>query len=86
LPEADAIVHPSIPGSEYVCPYLSGAGVAFKIADALLGDEALQLIDLAAIGTVADAVALKGENRVIVTEGLKQMKNNNHRWLECLAR
>jgi single-stranded-DNA-specific exonuclease RecJ len=84
LPEADAIVHPSIPGAEYVCPYLSGAGVAFKIADALLGDEALQLIDLAAIGTVADAVALKGENRVIVTEGLKQMKNNNHVGLSAL--
>ena len=86
LPEADAIVHPSIPGAEYVCPYLSGAGVAFKIADALLGDEALQLIDLAAIGTVADSVALKGENRVIVTEGLKQMKANHHVGLSALLK
>ena len=86
LPEADAIVHPTIPGSEYVCPYLSGAGVAFKIADALLGDEALELIDLAAIGTVADSVALKGENRVIVTEGLKQMKQNHHVGLTALIK
>lgn len=86
LPEADAIVHPTIPGSEYVCPYLSGAGVAFKIADALLGDEALELIDLAAIGTVADSVALKGENRVIVTEGLKQMKQNHHVGLSALIK
>ena len=86
LPEADAIVHPSIPGSEYICPYLSGAGVAFKIADALLGDEALELIDLAAIGTVADAVALKGENRVIVTEGLKQMQKNHHVGLTALLK
>lgn len=86
LPEADAIVHPTIPGAEYVCPYLSGAGVAFKIADALLGDEALELIDLAAIGTVADAVALKGENRVIVTEGLKQMKQNHHVGLSALIK
>lgn len=78
LPEADAIVHPTIPGAEYVCPYLSGAGVAFKIADALLGDDALELIDLAAIGTVADSVPLLGENRVIVTEGLKRMSQNNH--------
>ncbi|MFC6322377.1 single-stranded-DNA-specific exonuclease RecJ [Companilactobacillus baiquanensis] len=78
LPDADAIVHPTIPGFEYVCPYLSGAGVAFKIADALLGDEALELIDLAAIGTVADSVPLLGENRVIVTEGLKRMSENNH--------
>ncbi|WP_119326112.1 single-stranded-DNA-specific exonuclease RecJ [Companilactobacillus musae] len=86
LPEADAIVHPSIPGSEYICPYLSGAGVAFKIADALLGDEAMELIDLAAIGTVADSVALKGENRVIVTEGLKQMKQNHHVGLSALLK
>ncbi len=86
LPDADAIVHPTIPGSEYVCPYLSGAGVAFKIADALLGEEAMDLIDLAAIGTVADSVALKGENRVIVTEGLKQMKQNHHVGLSALLK
>lgn len=86
LPEADAIVHPTIPGSEYICPYLSGAGVAFKIADALLGDEALELIDLAAIGTVADSVALKGENRVIVAEGLRQMKKNHHVGLGALVK
>lgn len=86
LPEADAIVHPSIPGAEYSCPYLSGAGVAFKIADALLGDEALELIDIAAIGTVADSVALKGENRVIVAEGLRQMKKNHHVGLEALIK
>nr|WP_153381560.1 single-stranded-DNA-specific exonuclease RecJ [Companilactobacillus mishanensis] len=84
LPEADAIVHPTIPGAEYTCPYLSGAGVAFKVADALLGDEALEFIDLAAIGTVADSVALLGENRVIVTEGLKHMKDNNHVGLKAL--
>ncbi|WP_125761283.1 single-stranded-DNA-specific exonuclease RecJ [Companilactobacillus hulinensis] len=86
LPEADAIVHPTIPGSEYVCPYLSGAGVAFKIADALLGDEALDLIDIAAIGTIADSVPLLGENRVIVTEGLKRMADNKHVGLTALIK
>ena len=86
LPEADAIVHPTIPGSEYVCPYLSGAGVAFKIADALLGEDALDLIDIAAIGTVADSVPLKGENRVIVTEGLKHMKQSQHVGLTALLK
>ncbi|WP_235700536.1 single-stranded-DNA-specific exonuclease RecJ [Companilactobacillus nodensis] len=86
LPEADAIVHPTIPGSEYVCPYLSGAGVAFKIADALLGDDALELIDLAAIGTIADSVPLLGENRVIVTEGLKRMADNKHVGLGALIK
>lgn len=86
LPEADAIVHPTIPGSEYVCPYLSGAGVAFKIADALLGDEALDLIDIAAIGTVADSVAIKGENRVIVSEGLRRMRQTKHVGLATLIK
>lgn len=86
LPEADAVVHPRIPGAEYPCPYLSGAGVAFKFADALLGDDALQFADLAAIGTVADSVALKGENRVIVSEGLKRMHENNHIGLTALAK
>lgn len=85
LPEADAIVHPSIPGAEYTCPYLSGAGVAFKFADALLGDDALNFIDLAAIGTVADSVALKGENRVIVAEGLKRMSVNHNLGITALA-
>ncbi|APX72681.1 single-stranded-DNA-specific exonuclease RecJ [Companilactobacillus allii] len=84
LPEADAIVHPTIPGFEYTCPYLSGAGVAFKIADALLGDDALDLIDIAAIGTIADSVPLLGENRVIVTEGLKRMADNKHVGLSAL--
>ncbi|WP_245994732.1 single-stranded-DNA-specific exonuclease RecJ [Companilactobacillus furfuricola] len=85
LPQADAVVHPRIPGSEYPCPYLSGAGVAFKFADALLGDDALDFVDLAAIGTVADSVALLGENRVIVSEGLKRMKENGHLGILALA-
>lgn len=54
-------------------PYdnLCGAGVAFKIAAALLGKEAYKYLDYAALATVADSVPLTGENRDIVAEGLK---------------
>lgn len=54
-------------------PYdnLCGAGVAFKVACALLGDKAYKYLDFAALATVADSVPLMGENRDIVAEGLK---------------
>ncbi len=50
---------------------LSGAGVAFKVATALLDEVPQEMLDLAAIGTVADLVPLVDENRVLVTAGLQ---------------
>lgn len=55
----------------YIYDNLCGAGVAFKVACALLGEEAYKYLDYAAIATVADSVPLTGENRDIVFEGLK---------------
>lgn len=55
----------------YIYDNLCGAGVAFKVACALLGEEAYKYLDFAAIATVADSVPLTGENRDIVYEGLK---------------
>ena len=54
-------------------PYdnLCGAGVAFKVGCALIGEEAYKYLDYAAIATVADSVPLVGENRDIVAEGLR---------------
>lgn len=54
-------------------PYdnLCGAGVAFKVGCALIGESAYDFLDFAAIATVADSVPLTGENRDIVAEGLK---------------
>lgn len=59
-------------------PYdnLCGAGVAFKVACALIGDRALMFLDYVAIATVADSVPLTGENRDIVHEGLKIIRDN----------
>lgn len=55
----------------YIYDNLCGAGVAFKVACALLGEKAYKYLDFAAIATVADSVPLTGENRDIVFEGLK---------------
>ncbi|GAB2024399.1 single-stranded-DNA-specific exonuclease RecJ [Lactovum odontotermitis] len=74
LPNAFAIVHPRHPESEYPFDDLCGAGVAFKVATALLESVPVDMLDLAAIGTVADMVSLADENRVLVSLGLKQLQ------------
>ncbi len=86
LPDADAIVHPALPGTAYPFTGLCGAGVAFKLAwslaqahagsdkvDASMRELLVQLLGLAAIGTVADVVPLIDENRIIVTSGLRAL-------------
>ena len=64
------VVNPKL-ADDYPYDNLCGAGVAFKLAHALLGEAAYQYLDFAALATVADSVPLLGENRDIVTEGLK---------------
>jgi single-stranded-DNA-specific exonuclease len=79
LPDAVAIINPKlIPPKpvleEAPLAELSGAGVAFKLAQALLGnniDNVRDLLDLAALGTAADVVPVVGDNRIILKEGLK---------------
>ena len=56
---------------DYPYDNLCGAGVAYKLAAALLGERANGLLDFCALSTVADSVPLTDENRIIVTEGLK---------------
>jgi single-stranded-DNA-specific exonuclease len=70
LPPAVAIVNPHRPDATYPDRRLAGSGVAFTLARLLLGDAALDLADLAAIGTVADVAPILGENRGIVRLGL----------------
>ena len=64
------VINPKLE-DEYPYDNLCGAGVAFKVACALLGEAAYQYLDFATLATVADSVPLLGENRDIVTEGLK---------------
>lgn len=75
LPEAYAIIHPKHPLGNYPFAELSGAGVALKLASALLGEIPTEALELAAIGTVADMVDITDENRTIVLSGLNLMKD-----------
>jgi single-stranded-DNA-specific exonuclease len=77
LPAAFAIINPKLPADTYPFRELCGAGTSFKVATALYRrlmpervEELKWLLDIAAIGTVADVMPLIGENRVIVKYGL----------------
>lgn len=76
VPPAIAVVNPKLPNSSYPFSELAGVGVAFKLLQALfqgIGKEKQldRLIDLVAMGTVADMMPLLGENRYLVKQGLK---------------
>ncbi|WP_303973420.1 single-stranded-DNA-specific exonuclease RecJ [Streptococcus merionis] len=85
LPEAFALVHPEHPQADYPFKHLAGCGVAFKLATALLEDVNTELLDLVAIGTIADMVSLTGENRVLVKYGLEVLKRTQRLGLQELA-
>ena len=88
LPDAVAVVDPARADDESPCKTLSGAGVAFKLCAALDGCEPEALLDfcgdLAAVGTVADVMVLKGENRTIVKHGLQAMQHSERPGLLAL--
>ena len=75
LPDAYAIIHPKHPDSIYPFSDLAGVGVAFKLACALLEYIPTELLDLVAIGTIADMVSLTDENRIMVKYGLSILAN-----------
>lgn len=90
LPEADAIVNPNLPGEEFPSKNLAGVGVIFYVMLALrahlraihwfreknIPDPNLaQLLDLVALGTVADVVTLDNNNRILVAQGLQRIRS-----------
>jgi len=94
LPDAYAFVNPRLPGETYPFRELCGAGISFKVLQAVymtfFPDERDQLkwfLDVAAVGTVADVMPLVGENRTIVTYGLIVLsKSKRHGFREMIAR
>lgn len=92
LPEAVGVICPKQAGNVYPYEHLSGVGLAFKIAEALLlrrplvGVSAHNWLDLVALGTVADVVPLTGENRSLVRKGLEILKQSNREGILALAR
>jgi len=89
LPNALAVLDPLKPSCNYPFKYLSGAGVAFKLAQGAcerIGkrDLPLQYIDLVALAGAADIVPLVDENRLLVAEGLNMINNNPRPAMEAL--
>jgi single-stranded-DNA-specific exonuclease len=80
LPRAEVIVNPNLPGSRFTSRALAGVGVAFYVVAALgkvLGRpdfRAAELLDLVALGTVADVVPLDRNNRILVEQGLRRIR------------
>jgi single-stranded-DNA-specific exonuclease len=92
LPPAFAVINPKQPEDIYPDKDLAGVGIAYKLAEALVSDQqsadSLQLnslLDLVALGTVADLAPLVGENRFLVRRGLRQMRETTRQGLFSLS-
>ncbi len=95
VPRAHAVLNPNQPACGYACNHLCGAGVAFKLSQALLegwdGERARtkilpSFLKMLAIATIADAVPLLGENRVFVALGLAELRRPVGLGLRALMR
>ena len=89
LPPADAIINPKRNDSTYPFKELAGVGVTFKLICALEGRDSAERIldiyaDLIAIGTIADVMQLRSENRIIVSKGLQIIKKTKNLGLRML--
>jgi len=90
------LINPADKRNNYPCPFLAGVGVAFKLISALLiksnlSDSQKKLIsdkvlDLVAVGTIADMVALLSENRLLVKKGLEILNQNKRLGLNALVK
>jgi len=89
LPQACAMINPWRPDCTYPERYLCGAGIAFKLAQALFRvygreQEVLELLDLVAIGTIGDVAQMLGENHTLVRLGLQQLNATKNPGLQAL--
>ena len=88
-PECVAMVNPNQTGCQYPDKNLAGVGVAFKVAHALLREKGREnivkgFLKVVAIGTIADVMKLTGENRAIVSLGLKDLSKAHNFGLRAL--
>lgn len=88
IPPAYAVLNPKQEGCAYPFKELAGAGVAYKLCQALwlrlCGESLAGYTEIAALGTIADLVPLTGENRIIVRDGLQRMKEGYNTGLQAL--
>jgi single-stranded-DNA-specific exonuclease len=92
IPPAHAVINPKQHGDPYPDKDLAGVGLAYKIAEGLVraqqwanGFQLNNVLDLVALGTVADLAPLVGENRVLVRRGLRQIRETRRQGLFSLA-
>jgi single-stranded-DNA-specific exonuclease len=91
IPNAHAILDPLKPNCSYPFKYLSGAGIAFKLAQGVaerIGKRELPLkyLDLVALAASADIVSLTDENRILVKEGLNQVNHSPRPGIRALIK
>ncbi|HKJ27441.1 MAG TPA: single-stranded-DNA-specific exonuclease RecJ [Anaerolineales bacterium] len=91
LPEADAIINSKLLEEGHPLSTLAGVGVAYKLAEALFGETGNQdhlpgLLDLVALGLVADIAILTGDARYLVQRGLEVLRNTNRLGLRELMK
>ncbi len=92
IPEAVAVINPKQRGCPYPDKELAGIGVAFKLCQALyrcLGEDETYLysmLDMVALGTIADVAPITGENRVFVARGLEVLQDSPNKALAALLR
>ncbi|MBK8780539.1 MAG: single-stranded-DNA-specific exonuclease RecJ [Anaerolineales bacterium] len=100
LPNAKAIVNPKLLPEDHPLKYLAGVGVAYKLAEALLDNRprtadhessivhrlsSADLLDLVALGLIADVALLKGETRSLAQKGIQALRNTNRLGLKVMA-
>lgn len=92
IPNAISVVNPKRKEDKSNLKALAGVGVAFKCIQAIakklnMDDESyLKYLDIVAVGTIADIVDLKGENRIIASSGLDMLKNTKNEGLKELLK
>jgi single-stranded-DNA-specific exonuclease len=89
LPNAVAIINPKMLPKNHPLANLAGVGVAYKLAEALLIEnrksEIENLLDLVALGLIADVALLKGETRSLAQKGIQKLRETNRLGLKVIA-
>ncbi|MCH7554091.1 MAG: single-stranded-DNA-specific exonuclease RecJ [Chloroflexi bacterium] len=90
LPDAAAVVNPKLPGGSDALVVLASVGVAYKLTEALYAEMGLpmdeSLLELVALGTVADVAPLVGENRWMVSRGLEMLNESQRPGIRALIK
>jgi len=89
LPNAKAIINPKMLSEEHPLKNLAGVGVAYKLAEALLIEnqksEIEKLLDLVALGLIADVAVLRGETRSLAQKGIQRLHTTHRLGLKVMA-